>query len=119
MSNGRSCENVRGRCRFHATDDAQRCESSIEKDPAVRCKRPRQEGSSFCPFHQDYPHLSTNLQKFVEEVGGVSALQRGVLDTFFTRFYASTTAPRPDVVPFFEWSVKPAATPTDAVTGSD
>ena len=112
MSNGRSCESVRGKCQFHATDDAQRCESSLEKDPTLRCKRPCQEGSSFCRFHQDYPNLSTNLQKFVEEVGA-SAHQKGFLDTFFKRFYPATTAAQPDVEPFFLWYRKNAANGSD------
>ena len=34
-----------------------------------------------------------------------------LVDTFFKRFYASTTAPRPDVEPFFLWYRKTAATP--------
>jgi hypothetical protein len=118
MANGRPCENVRNECSFHATDDARRCESALDKDPTVRCKRPRQDGSSFCPFHQDYPNLSKNLKAFVDEIGA-SALQEGFLETFFKRFYASTTAPRPDVEPFFDRYFKPATTPTDAATGSD
>ena len=117
MSNGRPCDSVRGKCQFHATDDALRCESSLDKDPAVRCKRPRQEGSSFCRVHQEYPNLSKNLKAFMDEVGA-SALQEGFLDIFFTRFYASTTAPRPDVKPFFDTYFKSAATPTDAANGS-
>ena len=121
MSNGRSCENVRGECRFHATDDARRCESSIEKDPTVRCKRPRQEGSSFCPYHQGYPNLSKNLKDYVDEVG-VPALRsnfKEVLGSFCKRFYPSRADPLPDVEPFFVWYFRPAAATSNGTFESD
>ena len=121
MANGRPCENVRNQCSYHATDDARRCESSLDKDPTVRCKRPKQAGSSFCPYHQGYPNLSKNLKDYVDEVG-VPALRsnfKEVLGSFCKRFYPSRADPLPDVEPFFVWYFRPAAATSNGTFESD
>ena len=100
------CEQVRGRCAFHAQDVA-RCTSTIDSNPSKQCKLRKANGADVCSYHHDYPNLSSNLLAYLDEIGGMAPSAdclKEQLETFFGRFYPEKLdVYRPDLIPFFRW----------------
>ena len=90
MANGRACDNVRGRCRYHALEE-QRCQSCKEDEPYSRCRRAREAGSLFCGFHLPWPNLGLNLKRYAEAKEGAVVDVAG----FCAAHYPSATGPPP------------------------
>ena len=69
---GDACGHPRTRCPHHASEQ-ERCHSMVDRDPTVRCRKYRAEGSRFCAHHADYPNYSVTVQRWA-----VGRQQRGL-----------------------------------------
>ena len=64
-ADGGLCDNIRGQCGFHATDN--RCESMLDASPQNRCKVRQKPGLKYCVYHQDFPNLGVHAKAYAEE----------------------------------------------------
>ena len=63
---GNACGHPRTRCPHHAVEQ-ERCQSMIDRDPNVRCRSRRAEGSRYCTAHADFPDFSVVPQRWIGE----------------------------------------------------
>ena len=61
---GDGCRHPKTRCPHHA-EEKERCQSMVERDPLVRCRKRHAEGSRYCEKHADYPDFSVVVQRWI------------------------------------------------------